>query len=309
MAAAPYDAVLLQLGLSGSVGVESVATFRALCPSSPPLIVLAAHDDQRIALEAIDQGAQEYIIKSDIVCLSRAIRHAIMRQKMVAELNSANESLREKNVRLAELYETAQQFVDNVSHEFRTPLTVIREFTSIVRDGCDGPITSKQAEHLDHVLRRTDDLAIMVDDMLDISRLETGRLGVWRRTVRADELISTTLSSLKKRAEAKGIVLTSQVAPDLHQVYCDEEKARRVLINLVVNALKFTPEGGHVEIWARPSSDGTEIVMGVTDSGPGIESAQLKLVFERFKQLGTNVRQSTKGFGLGPEYRQGASQP
>ena len=295
----PYDAVLLELGLPGSVGVDAVAQFRALCPFPPPLIILTTHDAQRIALESLDQGAQEYIIKSDIICLSRAIRHAITRQQMLAELNAANDILKVKNGRLAELYDTAQQFVDNVSHEFRTPLTVIREFTSIVRDGLDGPVTKKQVEHLDTVLHRTDDLAIMVDDMLDISKLESGRLGVWRRPNKVTDMIGNVIGSLKKRAESKSIALSSEIAPELPQVYCDEEKAQRVLINLAVNAIKFTPNDGHIELWARPTDDGASIVIGVTDSGPGISPENLKIVFERFKQLGTNLRASTKGFGLG----------
>jgi signal transduction histidine kinase len=295
----PYDAVLLDLGLPESVGVDAVAQFRALCPFPPPLIVLTAHDDQRVALEALDQGAQEYIIKSDIVCLSRSIRHAIVRQQMMQELNTANEMLQGKNVRLAELYDSAQQFVDNVSHEFRTPLTVIREFTSIVRDGCAGPVTPNQIEYLDKVLNRSDDLAHMIDDMLDISKLESGRLGVWRRPYKVAEMITTVIGSLEKRAESKNIRLTRNVEPDLPQVFCDEEKAQRVLINLAVNAIKFTPDGGQVEIWARPATDGAEIVVGVTDSGPGISAENLEIVFERFRQLGTNMRASTKGFGLG----------
>ena len=199
----PYDAVLLELGLPEASGVDAVAKFRALCPFPPPLIVLTSHDCERVALEAIDQGAQEYIIKSDINCLSRAIRHAISRQQMVAELNSANELLQLKNARLAELYDTAQQFVDNVSHEFRTPLTVIREFTSIVRDGVDGPVTPKQIEHLDKVLNRTDDLALMIDDMLDISKLESGGLGVWRRPSQVSEMIASVMGSLRAKAESQ----------------------------------------------------------------------------------------------------------
>lgn len=295
----PYDAVLLELGLPGAAGVESVMTFRELCPFPPPLIVVTAHDDQDVALEAIDQGAQEYVVKCEIKCLSGFIRHAIMRQKMMVELNSVNEMLQIKNRRLAELYDTAQQFVDNVSHEFRTPLTVIREFTSIVRDGCDGPVTPKQIEHLDKVMNRTDDLALMVDDMLDISKLEAGRLGVWRRPNRVAEMIANAIASLKTRAESKNMRFTSQFAQDLPQVFCDEEKAQRALINLAVNAIKFTPDGGHVEIFARLAEGGADIVVGVTDSGPGISPQNLEVIFERFKQLETNLRASTKGFGLG----------
>ena len=295
----PYDAVLLELGLPEATGIDAVAKFRALCPFPPALIVLTDHDGQSAALEALDQGAQEYIVKCDIKCLSKSIRHAISRQQMMAEVNSTNEMLKIKNARLAALYDTAQKFVDNVSHEFRTPLTVIREFTSIIRDGCDGPVTPTQIEHLDKILHRTDDLALMVDDMLDISKLESGGLGVWRKPSQITEMINNVIGSLRTRAEAKKVRLTSQLAESLPQAFCDEEKAQRALVNLTVNAIKFTPEGGHIEIWARLGEDGSEIVVGVTDSGPGISPENLEVVFERFKQLETNMQSSTKGFGLG----------
>jgi signal transduction histidine kinase len=296
-----YDVVLLDLGLPESVGIETIAQFRARCSDPPPLIVLTGLDDERAALQTLDEGAQDYLVKSDIRAdtLSRSIRYAMQRHQMLGQLQEANEMLRTKNERLAELYNTAQQFVDNVSHEFRTPLTVIREFTSIVRDGCDGPVTPKQIEHLDKVLHRTDDLALMVDDMLDISKLEAGLLGVWRRPCNVADLIGNVAGLLKKRAESRRIRLTTQLPPDLPRVFCDDEKAQRVLINLAVNAIKFSRDGGSVEVWARPAEDGSEIAVGVTDSGPGISHDNLEIIFERFQQLETNLRASTKGFGLG----------
>jgi signal transduction histidine kinase len=293
--------VLLDLGLPESVGIETVAQFRTLCSDPPPLIMLTGLDDERAALETLDKGAQDYVVKGEIRAdtLSRSIRYAMQRHQMLGQLQAANEMLRAKNQRLAELYDTAQQFVDNVSHEFRTPLTVIREFTSIIRDGCDGPVTPKQIEHLDKVLHRTDDLALMVDDMLDISKLEAGLLGVWRRPCRVADLVANVLGQLKKRAESKAIRLSTEIPSELPEVFCDEEKAQRVLINLAVNAIKFTPDGGHVAIWARTDGDDTEIILGVTDSGPGICPDNLEIIFERFRQLETNLRSSTKGFGLG----------
>ena len=299
--AKPYDVVLLDLSLTESTAIETITQFWARCPNPPPLILLAELDDEWATMETLCNGAQDYVLKSDIRTdtLSHAIHNAIQSRHCLVQLRAANDMLNVKNQRLSELYDTAQQFVDNVSHEFRTPLTVIREFTAIVRDGCDGPVTPKQIEHLDKVLHRTDDLALMVDDMLDISNLEAGRLGVWRRPSQVTEMIATVISSLRTRAESKRIRINSRVERDLPQVFCDEEKAQRVLINLAVNAIKFTPDGGHVEIWARPSEDRADIVVGVTDSGPGISPQDLEIVFQRFKQLEANLRASTKGFGLG----------
>ena len=296
-----YDAALLDLSLAESNAVETVAHFWARCPKPPPLVLLAGLGDEAAAMESLCNGAQDYVLKSDLRAdtLSHAIHNAIQSHHCLVKLRAANDMLNVKNQRLSELYDTAQQFVDNVSHEFRTPLTVIREFTSIVRDGCDGPVTPRQIEHLDKVLNRTDDLALMVDDMLDISNLEAGRLGVWRRPSQVTELIANVISSLRTRAESKNIRLVGKFERDLPQAFCDEAKAQRVLINLAVNAIKFTPEGGHVEIWARPADDGADIVVGVTDSGPGISPQDLESVFQRFKQLEINLRASTKGFGLG----------
>ena len=223
----------------------------------------------------------------------------MQRHFLLEQLKSANATLEQKNCRLAQLYNLAQQFVENVSHEFRTPLTVIREFTSIIRDGLDGPVTPKQAEHLEKVLHRTDDLALMVDDMLDISKLEAGLLGVWRRPCRVVDLIDTVRGVVKGRADSKQIALDISADSDLPLVYCDEEKARRVIINLAVNAIKFTPEGGAVEIWARAGCDDDDITIGVTDTGPGLSEENLSVIFERFRQVDQGLRSSTKGFGLG----------
>jgi signal transduction histidine kinase len=297
-----FDVVLLDLGLPDAPLGETLARFRDSCSSGLPVIVLTGMADERHASESLVSGAQDYIIKDEVTpaILSRAIRYSLQRHHLLGELKTSNDLLAQKNERLAQLYETAQQFVENVSHEFRTPLTVIREFTSIIRDGLDGPVSIKQVEHLDKVLHRTDDLALMVDDMLDISRLEAGLLGVWRRPCCVRTLLETVRSLLTSRADSKQIRLSVSVPAQLPEVYCDEEKARRVLINLTVNALKFTPDGGSVSMWATAGGEtDSEVIVGVTDSGPGISPENLAIIFERFQQVDQGLQTSTKGFGLG----------
>ena len=298
---AQFDLALLDLGLPDSTRADTLVRFRQSCSAELPVVVLTGLADDATALDALDLGAQDYLAKDEATpeLLSRSIRYAMQRHHLLGQLKASNDLLEQKNQRLAQLYETAQQFVENVSHEFRTPLTVIREFTSIIRDGLDGPVTPKQVEHLDKVLHRTDDLALMVDDMLDISKLEAGLLGVWRRPGRVDELIDTVHGLVKGRAESKHIQLGLSVAENLPEVFCDEDKARRVIVNLLVNAIKFTPEGGSVNLWAAVGDAADEVTIGVTDSGPGISPENLAIIFERFQQLEQNLRASTKGFGLG----------
>lgn len=294
-----FDVVLLDLGLPESSGLETLSTMRDSC-SEVPIVVLTGLDDASTALASLDKGAQDYLPKGDITTdtLNRSIRYAIQRNQLRFQLGEANELLESKNRRLSQLYATAQQFVDNVSHEFRTPLTVIREFTSIVRDGLDGPVTEQQQQRLSAVMVRSDDLAHMVDDMLDISKLEAGLLSVWRRPCKVKDILQRVESVIERRALARNLTLKVSVEENLPDVFCDDEKIQRVIINLAVNAIKFTPEGGTVLLWAR-SLDNSQISVGVTDDGPGISAENRDLIFERFQQVGGNLRSSTKGFGLG----------
>lgn len=296
-----YDIILLDLNLPESRGVDTLRQLNALRIADIPVIVLTGLDDEEAALQLLADGAADFICKGDIQAetLSRSIQYTLRRQRLLVELQSANKMLSEKNNRLAQLYNTAQQFVDNVSHEFRTPLTVIREFTSIVRDGLDGPVTERQVEHLEKVLFRTDDLSLMVDDMLDISKLEAGLLAVWRRPCSVEELINNVASMIASRAKSRGIEFSLEIQSDLPEAFCDEEKARRVLINLAINAIKFTPEGGRVQIWAKQSQQNSDIILGVTDTGAGISKENLESIFGRFRQVDSGIHSSTKGFGLG----------
>lgn len=294
-----YDLVLLDLHLPEAMGIETLQRLRVLIDEDVPVIVLTDMDDEEIALKMLEEGAADYLCKCEIrpEMLRRSIEYSLRRQTLLAELHAANQLLKERNSRLAKLYDTAQQFVDNVSHEFRTPLTVIREYSSIIRDGLDGPVTERQSEHLEKILHRTDDLSLMVDDMLDISKLEAGLLAVWRRRCQADALIANVEGMVQARAASRNIHFTTDIESDLPDLYCDEEKARRVIINLAINAVKFTPEGGTVKLWARRKDKSVEI--GVTDSGAGISRENLQEIFGRFRQVETGIHCSTKGFGLG----------
>lgn len=300
-----FDIILLDLGLSGSQGLETLDRFREL-NSSIPVVVLSGLEDDEIAIQSLERDAQDYLCKFDVNArsLSRSIRHAIQRQNSVDEIRhllgkvrESEEILQRKNDRLRKLYETAHTFVDNVSHEFRTPLTVIKEYVSLVRDGTMGPITDEQENFLTIAEDRADDLNTMVDDMLDVSKLEAGLLGTYRKTNKVHQIFDRVLPSLTRKATVREIKLVIEVDEELSEVYCDGEKVERVIINLVVNALKFAKPGGQVTLWAREIE--SDVIIGVTDTGPGISADNLKTIFDRFEQVNVNARSSAKGFGLG----------
>ncbi len=308
-----YDAVLSDLGLPDASGVAVVEGIQTTAPCTP-LVVLTCQDSSELEDEVIAAGAQDFMYKPRVLktpaeagrAIHRALRHAMQRQQaldekevLVAELRDSQMQLQQQNERLAGLCKTAQTFVDNVSHEFRTPLTIIREYASLIREGVLGPINDQQEDMLNVVEDRSDDLNTMVDDMLDVSRLEAGIVSVRRKECSIDELFGRTMASLRRKAEVRKIDLRVESPDDLPNVWGDAEKLGRVLINLVVNAIKFCGQPGVVTIRVSHDPADEEVQITVSDNGPGIPPEQTKLIFERFSQPVTNASQSTKGFGLG----------
>ncbi len=295
-----FDLVLTDLGLQDSVGTGTVAIVKQLSGQSPIIALTGQHDDG-MGILAIQLGASDYFPKNQLSepVISRAIAYAIERSQLTANIVDANRQLTIKNERLAQMYRMSQQFVDNVSHEFRTPLTVIREFAAILRDGIDGPVTSTQKCRLSTLINRTDDLATMVDDLLDTSRLEAGLLKTRRNEHDLVDIIDQVVKMLNTRAKTKGIRISVRDIPLGLAVYCDEEKLRRVLINLLVNAIKFTPVRGVIEIFVE-MADEDRVRIAVVDNGPGIAAEDISQIFERFQQVEDHHRMaSCKGFGLG----------
>lgn len=302
-----FDVILLDLGLPESKGLDTLRRVRQE-NGEVAIVVLTGLADDETALAALDRGAQDYLCKGEVTdrALSRSIRYAIQRHQCYLEIEGLlakeqenQELLERKNRRLARLYKTAHRFVDNVSHEFRTPLMVVKEYVSLIRDGLLGEVNDEQIRALEVIGDRADDLNNMVDDMLDVSKLQSGLLGVWRKNGSVGKIVEHVLPSLKSKASLRGVRLEVDLAEDLPDVYCDAEKVGRILVNLTVNAIKACADTGRVRIWAREDAPSRSIVVGVTDNGPGIDPAVLETIFERFKQVDSDVHSSTKGFGLG----------
>jgi len=246
----PFDVVLTDLTLPDAVRLESVELVRRARPDLP-VVVLTLFESGELATEALQAGAQDFIVKDSAspLVLERALRNAIERQKMVSDnarliatLKSQQAQLNRKNERLKQLIDTAHRFADNVSHEFRTPLTVIREYAALVREGLLGEVNEQQSEFMDVIVYRVEDLNRMVDDMLDSSKLEAGIMGMHRMPTTTGEIVQRPLAGLQLKAQVRGVELSCDADDDLPTVFCDAEKAGRVITNLVANAIKFTDD-------------------------------------------------------------------
>ena len=305
-----FDVALVDLALPDSHGLDTVLCIRRQSPKMP-IVLLTGNDSDEAAIEALDHGAQDYLVKDRLLdkapteFLVRAIRYAIHRQQasetqgLLEQLAASHKLLKSKNRRLARLCKTAERFVENVSHEFRTPLTVIKEYSSLMRGELLGPVNKEQAQYLDVIENRTDDLGRMVDDILDGSRLDNGLLVMSRTQCSVADIVAGLRETLERKAESRGKRLEFEIEPMLPAVYCDPEKVGRVMVNLVINAIKFCGESGHVKVRARPDIANRNVVVEVTDNGRGLEPDQLQAIFKRFKQVGNHSRQNECGFGLG----------
>ncbi|MGE0479838.1 MAG: ATP-binding protein [Phycisphaerae bacterium] len=304
------DLVFLDYALGATTGQQVLQSIRA-SGDLRPIIVLTGHGDEHIAAAVLRSGADDYLVKSalDGPTLGRAIDNARAQharrageeenRRLPEHLQAATAQLAQQNRRLAELYDTAHQFVDHVSHEFRTPLAVIKEFAALMRDGLVGETSAAQHNYLGVIVQRVDDLSILIDDMLDISKLEAGALGISRADCGVAEIVERVRTTLERRAAASHARLEFDLAADLPRVYCDPEKAGRVITNLVINALKFCGDHGEVLLRARGEPTRHEVVVAIIDNGPGIPPESVKLLFERFRQLAGHGRSGMKGFGLG----------
>lgn len=302
-----FDVILSDLSLPDSTGVETISRLHCNIANTP-IVVLTGTDDADLAKQLLDAGAQDYIPKSGLSgdLLGRAIRHAVQRYEQVAEsqdllkeIIASRELLSAKNCKLELLYKQAHDFVDNVSHEFRTPLTVIKEYSSLISEGFVGEVNREQIRMLSIIENRVEDLNTMVDDMLDSSKLESGLIGAWRKPCSVTEVIGHVEATLERKAQVKGVTLNWDIDRDLPTLFCDAEKIGRVITNLGINAMKFCGNPGNVRLSVYQVVGSFDVTFAIEDNGLGIESDRLQEIFERFRQLGTATRSSCKGFGLG----------
>jgi PAS domain S-box-containing protein len=192
------------------------------------------------------------------------------------------------------------EFLSHVSHELRSPLTAIKQFTTILLGGLAGELNSEQREYQQIVLKNIRQLQSMIDDLLEVTRLETGKLTVELESVSVADAVTDTLNTLQGTARAKGVTLSWDLPHDLPSALADLTRLRQVLILLLDNAIKFTPDGGDVSIRARQMPQNHHLLLlEVSDTGCGMSPEITERIFERLYQVSDRTQASRKGLGLG----------
>ncbi len=283
--------VLLDLNLPDSHGAE---TFRRVMKHAPntPVVVLSGQDDEALAIKAVHQGVQDYLIKGDVTSkqLERAIRYAVERQALLRSLEiSQKQQLEFKN-----------QFLSHVSHELRTPLTCIHQYVTLLLDGLAGPVAPEQGDHLKTVLKSVNQLHAMIRDLLEATRAENGKMRIEPRCIALSELIRQAVAMMRPTAEGKHVGLEIGLDLRIPLVHADPDRVVEVLINLLDNAIKFTPAEGSVVVKAcMVETDPETVYVSVSDTGRGISVEAKALIFERLYQDPESVDNNRSGLGLG----------
>lgn len=189
------------------------------------------------------------------------------------------------------------EFISTVSHELRTPMTAVKGYTDLIYTESVGSINRDQRRFLGIIKNNTDRLTALINDLLDISRVETGRLRFEPQAVQIGEVIVDVVTALAGQAKVQGQTLAYEVDSDMPEVMGDRSRLNQVLTNLVSNAIRYTPEGGKVEVHAYPVEGAVRV--DVRDTGIGIHPDELGLIFERFYRADHPVVQDIGGTGLG----------
>jgi signal transduction histidine kinase len=211
-------------------------------------------------------------------------------------LQRALAELSRKSRQLEVASEHKSDFLANMSHELRTPLNAIIGFSQVLRQRLFGPINEKQEEYLDDILSSGNHLLSLINDVLDLSKVEAGQVELEVASFSLREALERGVVMVREPATKHGVRLSLELAPGVDLVEGDERRLRQVIFNLLSNAIKFTPEGGEVVV-ATASRD-HEVLISVNDTGPGIPLEDHERIFEEFQQTDVGVRQR-EGTGLG----------
>jgi|GEM_PF-3231851 len=233
-----------------------------------------------------------------VLHLTQVQQRAEIEQLRLAEARERATFLEEENRRIQTADQMKSEFVTNMSHELRTPLTAMIGFAEILRDEKAGPLTAKQRQYVDYVLSGGRHLVELIGDVLDLAKVEAGRIEVTLVEVHLPGIVRDTADALRELASQKGIDLHIDVSRGPARVLTDPKRLRQILYNYISNAVKFTPAGGHVEIVAEAEGD-EGFRVAVSDDGLGIPAEDMASLFEKFSRLEAGPEPGQAGTGLG----------
>ncbi len=223
--------------------------------------------------------------------------------RLAEELDMKSEELVLANQKIREADRMKSQFLASMSHELRTPMNAIIGFSEILSERLKHKIDTKHHGFIGHILSSGQHLLGIINDVLDLSKIEAGRMEVFPESFQISQVANEVASVMKGNAAKADVTLNIDLPADMPLIETDLPKLRQILFNLLSNAIKFSPDGGQVVVTGRldgdPQSDLTEFVLAVSDQGPGIPAEHHEMIFQEFRQLNLPSRGEDSGTGLG----------
>lgn len=316
-----YDVIISDLSLPDSDLDNPLALVASLVKISnkTPCIILSGNENEELAVRALQNGAQDYIVKDQMQSghLKRAVFYAMERRNLQLDLEKQAEDLKRMNAALLEAKKEADEaneakssFLASMSHELRTPLNSMLILSQMLSENEEENLTESQLQSTHAIYSAGGELLNLINDILDLSKVEAGEMTVHQESVRIDSIVKDLESQLNPVVKNKGLQLKVQMEGELpSQIFTDEHRMKQVLKNLLSNAIKFTPKGAvtlriHIPDTAiegqnlcfRPHES---IAFSIIDEGAGIPKEKCDLIFERYKQAETTTTKKFGGTGLG----------
>ncbi|WP_414514383.1 ATP-binding protein [Nostoc sp. PCC 9305] len=314
-----YDCVFLDYSLPDRDALTLIQQLRS-SEIKVPLVVLTGQGDEQITLQLLKAGATDYLSKSRISpeTLSQVLRNVIRIYRAEMQVDLANQQLREtheqlicqnqelerqqqqiqmQNFKLLEASRLKSLFLATISHELRTPMNAIIGFSQILLRPKFGQLTHQQADMVERILNNGKHLLMLLNEVLDFSKLEGGGLDLKAERFDISKVINLVVSEMRSLADAKNLSLLVQTDLQNPLVFNDPVRVKQILINLLSNAIKFTESG---EIWvAVKELPANRVVIIVQDTGIGIAPRDFKHIFEAFRQVDQTITRKYPGTGLG----------
>ncbi|MEI1375366.1 ATP-binding protein [Nostoc sp. UHCC 0926] len=314
-----YDCVFFDYRLPDQHGLTFIQQLRS-SKIKVPSVVLTAQGDEQIAVQLIKAGATDYLPKSKISpeMLLQVLRSAIRIYRAETQAALVNQQLREsheqlirknqelerqqqkiqmQNFKLLEVSQLKSHFLATMSHELRTPMNAIIGFSQILFRSKFGQLTHQQADMVERILNNGKHLLMLVNEVLDFSKLEAGRLDLKAEIFDVSKVINLAVGEMRSLADAKNLSLLVQTDLQNTLVFNDQVRIKQILINLLSNAIKFTESG---EIWVEVKElPASRVTIVVRDTGIGIAPRDFKRIFEAFRQVDQTITRKYPGTGLG----------
>ncbi len=298
-----------QCEIDSKPGQGTTVWLKKVLPPYVPLVTTArlAHIADQLAARQLQNPFTE--LQQQNQELSRALTELRERQEELVRLNQELEDtnrgvialyaeLDEKATHLRCADEMKSHFLSNMSHEFRTPLNSIRMLSQLLLECYDGPLNEEQAKQVTFIRQGAEALLELVNDLLDLAKIEAGKIEVRPVEFRIEDLFSALRGMLRSLLTSDTVTLVFEEPEDSAPLYTDESKVSQILRNFISNALKFT-DRGEVRVRATRAPESDSVIFSVADTGIGIAAEDQTRIFEEFIQVENPLQRSTKGTGLG----------